>query len=183
MKPLLLLFPFALLFCILPAQAGRADRDQPVHLEADRISVDEGGKKHLLEGNVLLQQGSLTIRTERLTVIQDGEGFQKGIAVGGPGGLARFRQKRDVRDEWVEGEAERIEHDDRALKTQFFGAARLKSGQDEVRGQYISYDGRSENYFVSGAPAGQPGKAGRVRAVIQPKNREASAAAAEAEKR
>lgn len=168
------LIPLLTLTCALPALAERADRDQPVHLEADRITVDDAGKKHLLEGNVHLRQGTLELRTERLIVTQDKDGFQKGVAIGGSGGLARFRQKREGKDEWIEGEAERIEHDDREMKTQFFGNARLKSGQDEVRGQFIAYDGRTENYQVTGAPAGSPAKGGRVRAIIQPKNRPAT---------
>lgn len=114
-------------------------------------------------------RGTLVIRTDKLTVAQDADGFQKGTAYGGAGGLARFRQKREGKEEYVEGEAERIEHDARTEKTEFFGRALVRSGLDEVRGQYISYDGRTENFVVtSGGSAG--GKQERVRAVIQPKN-------------
>ncbi|CAG0998284.1 hypothetical protein RHDC4_02992 [Rhodocyclaceae bacterium] len=109
------------------------------------------------------------IRTEKLTVSQDADGFQKGTAFGGAGGLARFRQKREGQNEYVDGEAERIEHDARTEKTEFFGRAVVKSGLDEVRGQYISYDGRTENFLVTSG-AGASGKQERVRAVIQPKN-------------
>ncbi len=163
-----------LLFIAQPALAERADRDKPVNLEADRITVDDVKRVHIFEGNVQLIQGTLIIRTEKLVVTQDGEGFQKGVAFGGEAGLARFRQRREGRDEYVEGEAERIEHDGKAEKTQFFLRAHVKSGQDEVRGQYISYDGKSENYLVTSGPGGTvaptvPGKDSRVRAVIQPK--------------
>lgn len=157
------------------ALAERADRDKPVNLEADRITVDDVRKVHVLEGNVQLTQGTLLIRTERLTVTQDAEGFQKGVAQGGPGGLASFRQKREAKDEFVEGQSERIEHDGRAEKTEFFGKAYVKSGLDEVRGEYIAYDGKAENYVVTGGNrGGAPAAAGtreRVRAVIQPKNK------------
>lgn len=173
--------PIAGLFCLvttllpaLPALAERADRDKPVNLEADRITVDDVKKVHIFEGNVQLIQGTLIIRTEKLVVTQDSEGFQKGVAAGGEAGLAHFRQKREGKDEYVEGEAERIEHDGKAEKTEFFLRAHVKSGQDEVRGQYISYDGKTENYLVTSGPAGTvaptvPGKDSRVRAVIQPK--------------
>ncbi|HMX15199.1 MAG TPA: lipopolysaccharide transport periplasmic protein LptA [Rhodocyclaceae bacterium] len=169
---------------ILPAGialAERADRDRPVNLEADRITVDDVRKVHVLEGNVQLTQGTLLIRTARLTVTQDAEGFQKGIAQGGPGGLAYFRQKREGRDEFVEGQSDRIEHDGRAEKTEFFGHAWVKSGLDEVRGEFISYDGKSENYVVTGGPKGTSSATGpreRVRAVIQPKNKDGGRPAA-----
>ncbi len=117
--------------CALPAQAEKTDRDQPVNLEADRITVDDAKKLHILEGNVRLSQGTLAIRCEKLVVTQDAQGFQKGLATGGSGGLARFRQKRDGKDEYVDGEAERIVHDSKTGKTEFFQRAYAKSGSDE----------------------------------------------------
>lgn len=156
-----------------PARAEKADKDKPVNLEADRITVDDVKKLHLLEGNVQLARGTLVIRAAKLVVTQDADGFQKGVAQGGPDGLARFRQKREGRDEYVEGEAERIEHDGKREKTEFFGRGTVRSGLDEVRGQYIAYDGRSESYIVTsgtnGTSASTTGKQDRVRAVIQPK--------------
>jgi lipopolysaccharide export system protein LptA len=137
----------------------------------------------VFEGNVVLTQGTLVIRTARLVVTQDAEGFQKGVATGGEGGLARFRQKREGIDEYVDGEGERVEYDARNEKAEFFTRAYVKSGMDEVRGHFISYDGLTEKYFVTAAPsggAGQPGKAGRVTAVIQPKNAKPAATPATA---
>jgi lipopolysaccharide export system protein LptA len=123
-----------------------------------------------------MTQGTLVLRADKIVVTQDPEGFQKGVATSGPGGLARFRQKQDGKDEYIEGEAERIEHDTRTEATQFFVRAYVKSGQDEVRGQYISYDGRTENYLVTSGPNATTAAAGgpRVRAVIQPKNKDAA---------
>jgi lipopolysaccharide export system protein LptA len=152
-----------------PAMAERADRDMPVNLEADRITVDEAKKIQIFEGNVHLVQGSLVIRTAKLVVTQDADGFQKGIAYGGAGGLARFRQKREAKDEYVDGEADRIEYDGRAEKAEFFNRAHVTSGLDEVRGPYISYDAKTENYIVTGTPGAPASQRERVRAVIQPK--------------
>lgn len=160
-----------------PALAERADRDKPVNLEADRVTVDDANKVHVLEGRVTLTQGTLVIRGDRIVVRQDLEGFESGVATGN---LARFRVKREGKDAYVEGEAERIEHDTKTEITKFFNRAHVKSGQDEVRGQYIQYDGRAENYVVTSGPGGsvQPGRDSRVRAVIQPKNRKDGAAQA-----
>lgn len=159
------------------AMAEKSDRDKPVNLEADRITVDDAKKVHILEGNVQLVQGTLVIRCEKLVVTQNAEGMQSGVATGGSNGLAHFRQKRDGKDEYVEGEAERIVHDARIEKTEFFQRAHVKSGNDEVRGQYIAYDGKTESYLVTSGPAGTsavatPGKDTRVRAVIQPKRKD-----------
>lgn len=175
-------FAYALVMTLLMdsslAFAERADREKPINLEADRISVDDAKKVQVFEGNVILTQGTLQIRANRLVVTQDTDGFQKGTAVGGANGLARFRQKRDGKDELVEGEAERIEHDARNDKTEFFGRAWVRNGLDEVRGNYIAYDALTEKYLVNsgiGSAAKSTSAVGttqaRVRAIIQPKSK------------
>ncbi|HEX8988726.1 MAG TPA: lipopolysaccharide transport periplasmic protein LptA [Rhodocyclaceae bacterium] len=161
------------------AHAEKADKDKPVNLEADRITVDDAQKVHILEGNVQLQRGTLVIRTDKLVVTQDADGYQRGVAYGGAGGLAHFRQKREGKDEYVEGEAERLEHDAKTDVTQLFNRAYVQSGRDEVRGEYIKYNGDTENYIVTSGPNGTTaaakGKPGRVHVVIQPRNGEAAA--------
>lgn len=161
------------------AWAEKADAEKPLNIEADRVSVDDVNKVQTFEGNVQMTKGTLIIRAERIVITQDDAGFQRGVATGSGNVLARFRQKREAVDEYVEGEAERIEHDARIEKTEFFNRARVKSGQDEVRGQFISYDARNEQYVVTSGPDGtraKPGSSERVRAVIQPKNKAGSAA-------
>jgi lipopolysaccharide export system protein LptA len=160
------------------AWAEKADAEKPLNIEADRVSVDDVKKVQTFDGNVQMTKGTLIIRAERIVITQDDAGFQRGVATGSGSALARFRQKREAVDEYVEGEAERIEHDARIEKTEFFNHARVKSGQDEVRGQFISYDARNEQYVVTSGPDGtraKPGSSERVRAVIQPKNKKEDA--------
>ena len=166
-----------LLICLsLSAQAERADREKPIHLEADRMSIDDVKKIQTLEGNVVMIQGTMELRTDRLVVTQDADGFQKGNASGGANGLARFRQKREGIDEFIEGEAERIEHDARSEVTQFFIRAWVRSGLDEVKGPYISYDALNERYVVNtGGGVRSATGAPRVRAIIQPKSKSPAA--------
>ena len=166
----------AALALTLPAAAEKADRDKPVNLEADRVTIDDAKQLAVFEGNVVLTQGTLQIRGDRMEVRQDKEGFKQGTTWGKP---ASFRQKRDGVDEYIEGWAGRIEYDGRSETLQMFNRAQLKRGQDEVRGDYISYDARSEFFQVTGGPktatTDTPG--GRVRAIIQPKSKEKPAAA------
>lgn len=168
---------FALLTLVAPlAHAEKADREKPINLEADSISMDDINKVQVLEGNVILTQGTMQILTSKLVVTQDIDGFQKGVATGGANGLARFRQKREGRDEYIEGEAERIVHDARSEKTEFFVRGWVKSGQDEVKGHYISYDALTEQYLVTNAGETKSAKGApqaRVRAIIQPKGKNA----------
>ena len=161
----------------LPAHAEKADREKPINLEADSISMDDINKVQVLEGNVILTQGTMQILTAKLVVTQDADGFQKGVASGGANGLARFKQKRDGRDDYIEGEAERIVHDARSEKTEFFVRGWVKSGEDEVKGHYISYDALTEKYLVTNGAGETKSATGapqaRVRAIIQPKGKNA----------
>jgi lipopolysaccharide export system protein LptA len=160
--------------CLLPlhpvsAWAEREDREKPVNFEADKVSVDDAKKVLVFEGNVQLTQGTMSIRAQRLVVTQDASGFQKGVAYGPKGGHAYFKQKREGRDDFIEGQAERIEHDARSERTEFFNRARVKSGTDEVNGNFIAFDGLSERYVVTGAGTSGDSADGRVRATIHPK--------------
>ena len=161
---------FTLLLLVGNAVAERADRNKPVNLEADRITVDDAKRQHIFEGNVTLSQGTLTIHANRIVVTQDAEGFQRGVAYGAP---ARFRQKRDTGEGYIEGEGERIEYDARIEKAEFFNQAWVRNGLDEIRGNYISYDAKTERYVVTSATDGKGNvvPSGRVRAVIQPKSK------------
>ncbi len=175
MKPLSRIVLLALALGLLPASASaeRADRDKPVNIEANRMTVDDRNKVHVFEGDVVLTQGTLVIKAPRLVVTQDADGFQNGVATGNEKRLATFRQKREGSNEYVEGEAERIEYDSRNERARLFNQAHVKSGGDEVRGRYIEYDALTENYVVTNQPgtaaASVPGE-GRVRATIQPKS-------------
>jgi len=164
-----------LTWCLLaalaaPAAAERADRDKPVNLEADKVTIDDSKQIALFEGNVVLTQGTLQIRGDRMQVRQDKDGFRHGTTWGSP---AYFRQKREGYDEYIEGWAERIEYDGRAESMQMFSRAQLKRGQDEVRGNTISYDAKSEFFQVTGGGTdAATGAEGRVRAVFQPQPKE-----------
>ncbi|KXB31016.1 lipopolysaccharide transport periplasmic protein LptA [Dechloromonas denitrificans] len=164
-----------LTLCLLaaqPALAERADRDKPMQLEANRVSIDDAKKIQILEGDVVITKGTMVLKADRIVITEDQYGFQKGTAFAGKGGLARFRQKREGRDEYIDGEAERIEYNSNSEIAELFHRAWVRSGEDEVKGDYIWYDAVSEKYLVTAGETRDP-KAGppRVRAVIQPKNK------------
>lgn len=154
-----------------PAHAERADREKPITLEANKVTIDDIKRVQILEGNVILTQGTLMIQSDRIVVTEDQYGFQRGVAFGGPGGLARFKQKREGSEEWIEGEGERIEYDTRTEVAELFHRAWIKSGQDQLKGEYIWYDAISERYLASAGESSLK-KPSRVRAIIQPKTRE-----------
>jgi lipopolysaccharide export system protein LptA len=159
-----------LLACgVSPVHADKSDREKPMNIEADRMLVDDAKKESVFEGHVVLTQGTLRLEGDRVNVRQDADGFQFGVAYGRP---AKFRQRRDGTDEYIEGFADRLEYDGKKDMLQMFGVARLLKGNDEVRGDYISYNAKTEFFQVlgGGKPASTPANPdGRVRAVILPK--------------
>lgn len=175
MPRLLPLLAIVILNALPPAvgaqSADSTEREQPVSIEANRGSIDNRNNVHIFEGGVVLTQGSLVIRCEKLVVTQDASGFQHGVATGGADGRASFRQRRTGSEELVEGRAEKIEYDSRSERAVLTGRAEVKSGRDEVQGEYIEYDGKTETYLVtnSSSRTGDSTSDGRVRAVIQPR--------------
>jgi lipopolysaccharide export system protein LptA len=150
-----------------PAYAETADRDKPINLEADTVTLDDVKKISVYQGNVILTQGTLTLRADRMQLTQNASGLDKVSATGRP---VAFRQKADGRDEFIEGFAARIEFDNTTSELDLIGEARLRRGDDELRGARISYNSDTGFYKVVGQPgAGSP--SGRVRAVIRPKPR------------
>lgn len=160
----------AITFVSVRALADRTDRDQPVNVESDTMVADDAKKIATFEGKVVLTQGTLVIRGDKIVVHQDSDGFQFGVATGNP---ATFRQKRDGSDEYFEGEASRIEYDGKADRVELFDNARLhRDGGDDVRGSYISYNAKTE-FFTVKSGGGAPGSGDeRVRAVLMPKSKE-----------
>lgn len=148
--------------------AESADRDKPIDLEADTLKVDDAKQISTYSGNVILTQGTLVIRADKLIVREDNAGFQQSTSLGNP---TTFKQKREGKNEFMEGSAQRIEYDGRMDKIQLYTKAWVKRGEDIIHGDYISYDANSEYAEVIGGTKSADGSSGRVHAVIQPKNK------------
>lgn len=159
-----------LLAFTLPVAAELADRDKPINLESDTVDINDLTKVSVYQGKVRLSQGSLLITSDKLVVEQDDNGLSKSTATGNP---SYFKQKREGVDDIIEGWAARIVYDARSEKVEMYTQARIKRGQDEVRGNTIIYEGRTESYRVIGGQgaATEYNPKGRVRAVIQPKQK------------
>jgi lipopolysaccharide export system protein LptA len=168
-----------------PAQAEKADRFKPLNVEADLPGkIDLLNQYVVFNGNVVVTKGTMTIRASRIEVRESPDGYHTAVAFGSPSQHATFRQKRDAPDEYIAGEAERLEYDGKSDVIRFVNNAsvrRLRGSEtsDEISGNLVTYDSGTEVFNVTGgAPATASNPGGRVRAVLTPK--EGSAAAAEA---
>jgi lipopolysaccharide export system protein LptA len=171
LTPLAAVLAAACLCWALPAGAEKADKDKPTNIEANKMSSDDARRMTIFEGNVVLTKGTIAVRADRIVVRQDADGFQFSTAYGKP---VRFRQKGEQKGGceglWTDGEALRIEIDDRNEKVELFEKARVQRDQDVVNGDYIFLDQRTEFFSVSTAKSAAPAATpSRVTAVLQPK--------------
>ncbi|MDM0115571.1 lipopolysaccharide transport periplasmic protein LptA [Variovorax sp. J22R133] len=162
----------------LAAHAEKADRAKPMNIEADSMRYDDLKQASVFNGKVVVTKGTIVIRGTRIDVRQDPEGYQFGVVTAEPGKLAYFKQKRDAPgDEWIEGEADRIEYDSRADNVKFIGHAVMRrllgaTVNDETTGPLIVYDQSNDTFSVNGAPpapGAAPAGGGRVRAIMTPR--------------
>ena len=157
-----------------PAGAGalrnNPDRDQPINYSADTGDVNYQTKVGALTGNVVITQGSLAIRADRISFKQNADNSLAVTAFGNP---VTFRQKRPGTDEWFEGYAQRAEYDGAKELLELFDNALLRRGQDEIRSNYISYNAATELFKAEGRATTQPlpdDPGARVRGVFQPRS-------------
>ena len=126
------------------AHAEQADRNKPITIEGDLVTLDQAKLVRTLEGNVILVQGTMRLTAERIIVKEDAAGSMTAQAFGTPNKQIAFRQKREGAADFIEGSADRVEFDEQADTLQLFSRARLKSGANELTGEYIYYNSATE---------------------------------------
>lgn len=162
------------------AHAEKADRDKPINYQGDTGEANIGSKDGELTGNVVVTQGTLTIRADRIVFHQNPDNSLSATAYGNP---VSFREKRDGVDEYYEGFAQRAVYDGQKRFLELFDRASLKKSNDEIRSNYISYDAGKEVFRAEGRPDVGPAGAGeaplgpRVRGVFQPQATDGKGAA------
>jgi lipopolysaccharide export system protein LptA len=168
----------------LSASAEKADSLKQAVINFDSLDVDEVTQTRILTGNVVLTRGTLTLNSDRALVKETPEGYMSVTLLSNPGRVATFRQKRDGGpDLWMEGQAERIEYDERVEVVKLFSKAvvkELENGRltNELTGAYISYDNRREVATVRNDASGQTkAGGGRGTLIIAPRTAPAQAAA------
>lgn len=147
----------------LPAAALTSDRNQPIQIEADQGSLDQGNQSTEFSGNVVIKQGTMYIHAGTVKVVRAASGTQTITATGSP---VRFGQQLD-RQGQVSGQAARVEYQSATGIVRLTGNARLERGGDSARGEVITYNTRTEVYTVLGGSRNNSNR-GRVSITIQP---------------
>jgi lipopolysaccharide export system protein LptA len=173
-----LTFVLALAGVAPAAHAERADKDKPLNIESDNMTYDDLKQVTIFTGHVVATKGTIVIKADRVEVHQDPQGYQYATGTSTGNNLAYFRQKRDGVDEYIDGDAERIDYDGKQDLTTLTTRATVRRLQglstvmDQVHGSVITYDGQNDFYTAkSGKDVAGPGNpTGRVRAMLSPRN-------------
>ena len=149
--------------------ADKSDKDKPVNFSSDQGGANYETKSGSLKGNVVLTQGTMTIRADRIDFKQNPDNSISATVYGNP---LSFRQKKDDSDEYFEGYAQRAVYDGTKQFLELFDRALLRQGNDEIRSNYISYNTATGVATAEGRPdqAGGPaGPGARGRGMFQPR--------------
>lgn len=151
-----------------PAFAEKADRDKPTTIDSDKLDHDDQKQVTIFTGNVVLTKGTLVMRGDRMELTQDSNGNYFGTMTGRP---ARFRQKREGINEFMEGEATTLDYngkDEIVTLIQNAVMRRLEGDvlKERVAGDRLTYNNLTERYQVE-STEGQP----RSRMLLMPNKR------------
>lgn len=152
----------ALLFCLPAASlALESDREQPVHISADQVELDEQKGVSHYRGNVHLDQGTLSIRADRMTVYQTRRQIDRILIHGAP---AYFTQLPEAEQQPVEAEASQMTYLSNQARLELEGEARVEQDGNTFSGNRIVYDTQRSTVRASRGSDDQD----RVHVIIQP---------------
>lgn len=171
------IFAFALIsLAALNASAEKADAGKQAVIDYDTLHVDEVTQITTLTGNVIVTKGTLVLKAEKAVIRQTPEDDMHVTLTTIPGKQATFRQKRDGGpDLWVDGEAQRIEYDERSAVVKLFTGAKIRQMEgarltDEIQSEFISYDSLREVFAARNDATGVTKQGqGRGRMIIAPR--------------
>ncbi len=168
-KPLLLLG-----WCLILSTGAHAlsnDRDKAIEIEADRASLDNKKGLTLYFGNVVIVQGSLTLKAEKVTLTYD-EKRQIDVVIaetenaGSP--PVYFEQVLDNKEK-VHAEARLMEYHAKQDLLHLKKSASIWKNKDKITGEHIMYDAKEGKITAEGKPASNAkAGGGRVKVTIEP---------------
>lgn len=147
-------------------QAATRDKDEPIRIDARAVEANEKTGVVVYSGNVVVEQGLLSIRADRLEVTARKGKTELVRATGKP---AKLRQRAEGENGEIRAEADRVDYRVSLRKVDLVGHVTLRRGEDLFTADVLHYDLDSKSLNA----AGDKKSDGRVHAVIQPKQSDA----------
>ena len=118
------------------ANALPEDRDQPIRIEADEALRDEKQGFTRYQGHVRMDQGSLHIEADEITVYHDDKEADRILATGKP---ARLQQQPELEKGPIKASADTIEYFKQEDRIQLRQNANIEQDGSIVTGDSIDY--------------------------------------------
>jgi lipopolysaccharide export system protein LptA len=146
------------------AFALSTDREQPIKIEADTATIDDGKGFGVYQGNVVITQGTILINADKVTFhYNQKQQLEKVFANGNP---ARFKQRPDNSTEDLHAKAQQMEYFALKDMLNLLQDAELWQGKDIFTGPRISYDTKQS---VIKADKGEKKEGQRITVTLQPR--------------
>jgi lipopolysaccharide export system protein LptA len=158
-------FAGCLLACFLAVfTAHAADRteDEPISINARSVEANDKTGTVIYNGNVVAEQGRLSIRADRVEIFSRNGKTERMRATGKP---VKLRQASEGDIAEIQAEATRVDYHFSQRKIDMIGQVTLRRGEDLFTADVLHYDLNSKSLSA----AGDEKNNGRVQAVIQPK--------------
>ncbi len=142
-----------------------SDRNQPIKIKADNVTLNEKTGVSIYNGNVIFTQGSLILKGSKIVIHQPDGKVSKIIVTGKP---ASFQQQQDNVKQLVRAKAGKMEFitdDERVYLSQ---NASVSQGENLLKGEQIEYNTRNSTITAQKGS----GKKNRVHAIIEPDKEE-----------
>lgn len=144
----------------ITVKALEGDDKQPVLIEADKVEVDEGKSTSLYIGHVQVDQGSMRLLADRVTVHHHGDRRIKYIIARGE--PAFYKQVLDDNQGEMQAFAKRMDFDAERDELILTGDALVIQGKDRIASDRIVYD--------RGNARVQAGDSSRVKITFNPED-------------
>lgn len=148
------------------AMALPEDADQPIHIRADNAEIDQQQGLVVYRGKVRVDQGTLRVTADEMTVEYVEQKVVKITAIGTP---AHYQQQIEVDKEQVKAHSSTIIYYTQDERLDLLGDAFLTQEGNEITGDQIKYD------IVEGKVDAQAQSDDRVRMILQPAPRTSAA--------
>lgn len=121
----------------LHSSALPEDSEQPIHIRADNAEIDNKSKRVIYRGSVQVDQGTLRVTADEMTVEYQDQKVVRIVAIGEP---ARYKQQLDAEDEMVNADASTITYYTQDERVDLQGDASLEQEGNTITGDFIRYD-------------------------------------------
>ena len=162
----------------LPALALESDAEEEITIQSDRAELDRKAGTAIYIGHVILEQGTLKITADRITLFSNEQRkLSKAVAVGLP---AHFQQQMEGEKGLTKAQGKTITYLTPKKNVTLLGDATLEQEGNVFTGETIIYNISSENVSAKGGTQTEVDpdseqKPNRVRMIIQPQTTEPEA--------